>query len=163
MPGELSKTDRKKAIERATKVLPPGTAVRGVVVGRAQGRWSTGAITTLAVFVAIFVAGLVAGVVLYPGALLLLVFSYYYRPQRAIAIADQGVALLTRSGLTGSVGGVVAYAANDTLTAALTGSTRTVQIGPDVVTLSRRETRQLGEIVGPTVTGYAPAPPQVAL
>ena len=48
MAGELSKANRKKALARAVKVLPPGTEVRGFVVGRAQARWSNGAIGILA-------------------------------------------------------------------------------------------------------------------
>jgi hypothetical protein len=147
MAGELSKAKRNKAIERATQVLPPGTQVRGFVVGRAQVRWSQAAITILVVGVAIPIVGLLFGWILYPGFLFLLGFSNALRPPRGLAIADQGVATLTRSGISGEFKDVVAFESISALNGVLTDSTRKVQVGPDLITLSSREVKQLQAMV----------------
>ena len=158
MAGELSKANRKKAIARAVKVLPPGTEVRSVVVGRAQPRWSTSAIVIMSTFGAMILIGLAIGRILYPGAILLLIFSQAYRPPRGLVIADQGVASMTRSRLSGDFKDVLAYDSLGALNGVLTNSSRKVQVGSDMITLSKREVRQLQQVAPLTTAPLQPVP-----
>jgi hypothetical protein len=159
MAGELSKAKRNKAMARAVTVLPPGTQVRGFVVGRAQARWSTSAISILAGCGALVIIGLLMGVVLYPGFVVILFFSHVYRPPRGIAIADQGVASFTRSVVSGEFKDVIGYESLGALNGVLTNSSSRLQIGDDVISLSGREMRQVQQLAPSVVAPVHPMSP----
>jgi hypothetical protein len=128
----------------AQAMLPPGSEIRGYVLGRAQARWSTGAIVAAAIFGVVFLIALAGGTVVYPGGLLLWYFIHALRPPRAVAVTDSQFVLLGRSFFNGRPSAVVA-------TAPLSvpqqygpdGMIQHLTIGPDRITLPRRERERL--------------------
>jgi hypothetical protein len=138
MARDLQKR-RHRTAERARAILPPGTQVRGVFLGRAQPRWDTTAIVLLVVMLTVIGVGVLLGQLLFPGALLIFAFSNSLRPIRILVLADQGVALLSRSMWTSKPDAVLGYESLGALNGLLAGSTNKVAFGPEMVTLTRRE------------------------
>jgi hypothetical protein len=97
----MSERSRKKHVDAAMKVAPPGSIVRGYAVGNMSARFSTGAAVAIGVFGSVFIIGLALGVIFYPGALLVLYINYSIRPPRGIASTDDAVLVLRRSFLNG--------------------------------------------------------------
>jgi hypothetical protein len=79
-----------------------GAGVRVVVIGRANARWSDGARWTVGIFSAAFVLAFVLlHVILFPGALVLLVLYESVRPKRGIAVTASGISELQLSLMNG--------------------------------------------------------------
>jgi hypothetical protein len=131
----------------AAQVLLPGSEVRAYLVGRAQARWSNGAIIAAAIFGVVFLVGLAAGTVVYPGGLLVLYFIHALRPPRAIAVTDDQFVLLSRSFLNGRPSTLLATAPlSAPQNYGADGMIQHLIIGPDRVTLPRRERERLAVI-----------------
>jgi hypothetical protein len=137
-----SERTRRKVTDAAAALLEPGTHIRAVGFGRANARWTTTSIVLLAVFASVFLVALALGVLLFPGAVLLIVFSQKTWPPRVVVVADQGVATMDRGLLNGRPARVVARLPHAAL-ATPAGSDRKRQLGYDVVTFPLRELERL--------------------
>ena len=143
MAFEPSTRTRRKALSAAAALLEPGVAIREVGVGRAQGRWTTATIVTIALFGAAFSIALLLGVVLIPGALVAGIVIQCSWPPRLVVIADQGVAVLSRSGLTGRPNKVLARLPHSALAVPASADGRHRALGADIVKFSEKEIRRL--------------------
>lgn len=145
MALEPNDRSRRKLAAQAEKLLEPGAAVRGVFVGKAHARLTQPVAVTLGVFGGAFLVALAYGVILIPGVLLILLVLNSMRPPRVVLLADQGVAVLSRSQLTGRPAKVVAKLPWQVLPppAALTSGARAVVLGPDRISFSKRERARL--------------------
>ncbi|HET7487017.1 MAG TPA: hypothetical protein VFJ85_03755 [Acidimicrobiales bacterium] len=128
---------------KAIELLGPGTTLRGVFVGRAHRRVTGATTTVLVLFGAAFVVALLFGVIIYPGGLLLWYLINSIRPSRVVVVADQGVALLSRSWFTNKPDAVVATLPHAALDGLGMGG-RDVVIGPDRITFTKGERARLG-------------------
>jgi hypothetical protein len=143
MAFEPSARTRRKAVTAAAKLLEPGVAIREIGFGRAQGRWSTATIITVSLFGAAFVIALLFGVVVFPGALLFGVVAHYSWPPRVVVVADQGVAVLSRSGFNGKPHEVLGRLPHYALAVPASADGRRRALGPEVVKFSDKEIRRL--------------------
>jgi len=152
---QMSERARKKLTASAGKVLGAGT-VRGVFVGKAHARMTTPAAIAIGVFATAFVVAVVNGVVLFPGGIVLLLVISSIRPQRVVALTDDGVALISRSVFTGRPSKVLARLPHTVLTApGSLAQQGPVALGPDRVTFSRKERERLLRFVAPPApVGY---------
>lgn len=141
---EASERTRRKLAERSSRLLEPGSSVDGVVLGRAHARMTTPVAVLVGLFGVAFVVGLAFGVLLFPGVILLLVLASWIRPPRVVAVADRGVAVLSRSTLTGRPSKVVATLPHGGVASALRqAGGGPVPLGSDRITFSRRERARL--------------------
>jgi hypothetical protein len=143
MAFEPSARTRRRALSRAAALLEPGVIVREIGFGRAQGRWTTPAIVAISVFGAAFAVALLLGAVLFPGVLLLGIVGHYSWPPRVVVIADLGVALISRSGVTGRPHEVIARLPHYALAVPASADGRRRALGPDIVKFSDKEIRRL--------------------
>ena len=142
---QMSDRARRKLAERASRVLPGGTVVREAVAGRAQPRFTPPVIVVLVLYAVAMAVALALGVVLIPGGILLLLLVQAIIPQRVVVIADQGVAVLARSSLTGRPSKVVAQLPLSVLHGSqpVGGGKGRLALGPDQITFPRREHERL--------------------
>ena len=151
----LSDRARKKSVDKARTLLPPGTAINEYVTGRANARLSTGAIVAVAVFGLAFVVALALGVILIPGGLLLFYVMYAVRPPRGLVVATEGIAVLEGSLLNGRPTRVRALIPGFP---PLSADGRTLDVGDERVTLTGKEaTRLRAALERPWATVMAPS------
>jgi hypothetical protein len=142
---EPSERSRRKLTAQVVELPEPGTGVRGVFLGRAHARLTTPVAVLLGLFGAAFTVALAFDVVLIPGALLLILVLDWVRPKRVVVVAEQGIALLARSQLTGRPARVLAKLPLHVLPppSVLTSRADPVAFGPDRVTFSKPERERL--------------------
>jgi len=146
----LSERSRKKHLDAAAKLTPPGTAVRAYAVGNVSPRFSTSAAVAIGVFVAVFVVGLAFGVIFYPGALLLLYLNHSIRPPRGLAVSDSALFVMHRSFLNSRPSKLLASVPFFVLSGAQSaGSKVRLQVDQETVVLRKSEYDRL---VSATVT-----------
>jgi hypothetical protein len=138
-----SNRTRRKALESASTLLGSSVYVREVGFGRAHKRWTTTATVISAIFGSAFVLALLFGVALFPGGVALLVVLHSVWPPRAVAVADQGVALLQRSVWTGRPNKVIALLPHQALVLPVAGDALTRGLGPDTVRFKKAELARL--------------------
>ena len=145
----MSNRARGKGLEKAALLLPPGTTLRGYLYGTALARLSMPAGIAIGAFFFVFVVMLLfRGVTLIPG----FVFLYYVRrsilPLRGIAVADQGVALLDLSFFHAYPKKVLALVPLDWAVEGIGRDSRRIVIGPEAVSLRRRERERYLDCLG---------------
>jgi hypothetical protein len=155
----LSTGTRKKHAQQAIGLLPPGTALRGYVVGRAHARVTNEAIIGGVIFAVAFIVALMLGYVLIPGALLALYVFHQTRPPRAVAITDQGLAVLGRSMWNSKPNKVVALLPPARIGPASPSGSVTVELGPERITFTNKEMRMLADATASMAPGAPMAYP----
>jgi hypothetical protein len=158
MGFEPSERSRRKVAGRVAGLLEPGTQIRAVGFGRANGRWSTTSTVILAGFAVIFGVALAFGTLLVPGAILVAIFWQATWPPRVVVVADKGVAVLDRSLFNGRPTKVLARLPHLALTvpAPSQGEHQSDrrQLGPDLVRFKGTELqRLLAAVPQPVATG----------
>jgi len=155
----LSEKDRMKRATKAAKQLPPGTKVRTLVQGSGHFRMTTTSAVLLGVFAVAFVVLLSRGIIIFPGLLLIAVVWGEIRPRRDLVATDQGLAILHRSPWTGSPKKVIVLLPPAPLYAGTTGGTVELELGPERITLKRKEFDRLAAAMGAVASAPVPQAP----
>jgi hypothetical protein len=162
-----------RGIKATSKMLGSNAEVAAYALGRAHARMPRWVVVTMLTFGALFVLAIVlAHTVIYPGALLLVALAYGIRPLRAVAVAQGSLVVMSRSAWSGkhSLLGVMPLENLRPLEDAKTGGRVKVALGPDVVSLRRKDFDRLmaaAEVAGavgsyPFASGVAVAAPPAA-
>jgi hypothetical protein len=166
----MSRRSRDKNARKAVNLLPPGTVVCEYVRGRAHARMTNRATVVIVLVVLVVVAALAAGRVLFPGALVLIWLASEIRPYRAVVVTTQGVVLVTYSIINGRSRVITYLPFEAALQPVPTSGKAKLRLGPDLVTLSRREyqllvaaatkarTQLIQATAAPAAASYSPAP-----
>jgi hypothetical protein len=132
---------QRKAIQAATQLVGLPRSVRAYAAGRANFRWTTGAIATVCIFGVLFIGlALLAGRILLPGGLLLVYLSRAVRPPRGVAVVDNSLVVFALSFWNGRPRRVMQELPISMLRQ-LTGPNAKVvrlEAGDEVIRLSRR-------------------------
>lgn len=123
-----------------------GSEVATVVVGRAQFRWTDGAIITIALVIGAMVAFAFAKTLVSPGWLVILGVLHSVRPPRVIAIADRDLFVASRSFVTGKPKAVIGRYDLDALQRVRRDS-RKLRLGDEEITLPSKEHQFLLRII----------------
>jgi hypothetical protein len=119
---------------------------RDVLAGRAQFRWTTGGITTLAIVGGVMVLLFAStGQIGIPGALAILYFINSTRPPRAVAVTDSEVLVAQRSFWNARPNKIVARAPFASV--GRSPESRLLTVGDERITFNSKENARLQAIV----------------
>lgn len=136
--GDLSKKSRGKLLADAAALLPPGTVVRELAVGRAHARWTTLISLAIGGVVLVVAVAAAAGLVVMPGFVVAYAFDLRIRPRRAVVECDQGIASIAMAS-NHRLSKVVALVDHNPMAWAQSSTTRRLRIGPDSVKFTPSE------------------------
>jgi hypothetical protein len=138
---------RRKGTASAQKLLEPGTTIQAYSVGVTGPYPLYTVVGVLGGAVVVYTAfAVLVGLVVGPGGILLAVIGYRINGQRAVVVADKGVALLRRSLWTSRPDRVIALLPPGVVSHAVAekrGSRVRIQLGPEHVWLHEKEHRRL--------------------
>lgn len=139
-----------KAIDAATKLVPPGVEVRRYLAGRGRSANTKVLSIAMGAFAVAFVVALALGYIIFPGGLLLLVMINALRPPRGIAIATNGLYVVGLSAFNGRPSKVVGHLPAGS--AQLSPDGKTVHVADDRIVLLRADRSKAPDLLGPTTT-----------
>jgi hypothetical protein len=130
--------------EIALGLLPEGTMLRDYIVGRANARFTRGALITVVVFAVLFVAiAMTSGRALLPGFLVFYILWRSIWPLRGIVIADRGLALVDRSFMRARPSRLIAMVSLAEISVSPRDQRRWVAIAGETVSLRQTEYERL--------------------